>query len=316
MQAVSYGRGVATICPGKHATKPGFLSPSRVTSLRLGSQAATQTSSPLVIEKPLPFVPDDPASMAYYAQLLTKAQAISQPAVTGRRVGIVAIGNSGRAYLGANIELKGAAPADTLHAEPFVLALARQHGETGIQRLIQSLQPCGPCRQIVREAGHGSLPVHILVPGQPMVTMTIDQLFPVGYSYATPEQNLFQSPAIAVSHAIKPIRPQYLTRQARQAAGASYLPNPSRKTWSGLAVKLENGRVYTGTALTISGPNPTITPFQDLMVRLVSEGQSLSAIRQAVLVEPAFADYSFAANTQALLALVSPKASFKVQKAG
>ncbi len=51
--------------------------------------------------------------------------------VSGFHVGAVAIGESGQAYLGVNLEFEGQPFAHTVHAEQFAIALARVNGETG-----------------------------------------------------------------------------------------------------------------------------------------------------------------------------------------
>jgi hypothetical protein len=87
------------------------------------------------------------------------------------------------------------------------------------------------------------------------------------------------------------------------------LPNPGRKTWSGIAAQLKNGKVYTGGAITISGPNPTITPIQDLIIRITAHGESLSDIEHVHMEEPRQPDYSFFRNSEAVLEKVAPCAT-------
>jgi len=262
----------------------------------------------MVIENLPPYRPEHPTTVALYQELLIKAQAFASPAVSGRRVGAIAIGESGKAYLGANIEIKGCAPGDTIHAETFAIALARTHGETGLRAMVQTLQPCGSCRQILAETGSPTLSVHILNPDTAENTHErIDNLFPRSYSYATAALNLFKHPPLALYHESPDAPP--LIESALHGARQCYLPNPGRKTWSGIAAQLKNGKVYTGGAITISGPNPTITPIQDLFIQLIAHGESLNDIEHVHMIEPRQPDYSFFRNSEAVLEKVAPCAT-------
>lgn len=248
-------------------------------------------------------------SVALYRELLGRAQQFASPQVSGRRVGAIAIGQSGTAYLGANIEIKGTAPSDTIHAEAFAVTLARHYGESGISAIVLTLQPCGSCRQILAEAGFPELTIIILNSETPAVLHqeTITSLFPLGYTYATQAQNLFCHPVLLLE---APTSSEcQLLAQAFRKASQCYLPNPERKTWSGIAAQLSNGKVYTGSAITISGPNSTITPVQDLLIQLISHGESPDEIVTAHLIEPQEPDYSFFRNTEAVLEKIAPCAT-------
>ena len=138
-----------------------------------------------------------PDSLSFYANLLRKAQSFARPDVSGRRVGAIAIGESGNAYLGGNIEIRGGAPSDTIHAEVFALALAKVYGERGISQMVQTLQPCGSCRQVLAEVGNPDMALHVLEPDTVAVlTFRMGDLFPFGYSYASPVMNLFIPPSL------------------------------------------------------------------------------------------------------------------------
>lgn len=264
---------------------------------------------PMAIQGLPPFSPSEPESLSVYRDLLEQAQQFAKPQVSRRRVGAIALGKSGTAYLGANIEIKGTAPSDTIHAEAFAITLARHFGETGITDIIQTLQPCGSCRQILAEVGSPSLNVIILNSQQPEIVQqeTIGTLFPISYTYASETFNLFQHPELALEHSL--LNTCELLQHAFVKANKCYLPNPGRKTWSGLAAQLKNGKVYTGSAITISGPNPTITPIQDLLIQLIAHGEHPEEIVTAHLIEPCEPDYSFFKNTEAVLAKIAPCAT-------
>lgn len=274
--------------------------------------------APMVIESLPSYQPEHSETVELYKRLLIQAQAFASPVVSGRQVGAIAIGLSGRAYLGANIEIKGAAPSDTIHAETFAITLARSHGEKGLKAMVQTLQPCGSCRQILAEAGSPELSVHILDPQTGnYAEETIENLFPRSYSYATALVNLFLHPELVIPQTEPGLCPDTfpLFNSALTSAKQGYQPHATRKTWSGLAARLKNGKVYTGSAITISGPNPTITPVQDLLIRLTAHGESASDIQHVHMIEPQQPDYSFFKNSEAVLEKIAPRATIHKSQA-
>lgn len=282
----------------------------QVSALHLHSGAPMpqpDTGTPMVVCGVPAFHPEQTASVAIYQDLLAAAQQYASPQVSGRRVGAIAIGHSGTAYLGANIEIKGASPSDTIHAEAFAITLARHYGESGIASMVQTLQPCGSCRQIMAEVGSPDLTVFILDRPDQIQQETIGTLFPMGYTYASEGLNLFRHPTLTLDASL--LGECVLLKQAFTKASRCYLPNPSRKSWCGLAAQLKNGKIYTGSAISISGPNPTITPVQDLLIQLIAHGESPEDIVTAHIIEPCEPDYSFFRNTEAVLEKIAPCAT-------
>lgn len=268
--------------------------------------------APMVAENLPEYQAGHAETVEIYKKLLLKAQTFANPTVSGRRVGAIAIGLSGTAYLGANIEIKGGAPSDTIHAETFAVTLARSHGEKGLSAMVQTLQPCGSCRQILAEVGSPELSVHILDPKTGHHAQeTISNLFPRSYSYATALHNLFLHPELVIPEAEPALCQEAfpLFNKALIGAKQCYQPHSTRKTWSGLAARLKNGKVYTGSAITISGPNPTITPIQDLLIRLTAHGERATDIQHVHMIEPRQPDYSFFRNSEAVLEKLAPRAT-------
>ncbi len=257
------------------------------------------------------FDPKSADSIQTYQKLLREAQSLARPDVSGRRVGAIAIGGSGTAYFGANIEIKGGAPSDVIHAEASAFALAKANGEARIVAMVQTLQPCGSCRQILAEGGNPKMPVHIVSPDGPATakwvqTQTIEALYPYSYSYGTPSKNIFKPPVLQVPTLPGQIPHSELLLAARNAAQLSYLPNPFRKAWAGLAAQTGDGHIFTGRVITVAGPNPTITPIQDLLVQMTVSQRSPEELTEAVLVEPKDPDYSFYKGSKSVFKLISP----------
>ena len=80
-------------------------------------------------------------------ELLPLAAKFSIAPISDFNVGAVAIGGSGKLYLGANLEFIGVPLSTSLHAEQSAILNARDHGETSISGLVVSAAPCGHCRQ-------------------------------------------------------------------------------------------------------------------------------------------------------------------------
>lgn len=63
----------------------------------------------------------------------------------------VALGATGRLYVGVNLEFPGLPLHHSVHAEQFLIANAVQAGEPALTRLAVSAVPCGHCRQFCSE---------------------------------------------------------------------------------------------------------------------------------------------------------------------
>jgi len=63
----------------------------------------------------------------------------------------VALGQSGRVYIGGNLEFPGSTLASSVHAEQCLTANLLRHREPGILAVAISAPPCGHCRQFFSE---------------------------------------------------------------------------------------------------------------------------------------------------------------------
>jgi cytidine deaminase len=79
------------------------------------------------------------------------ARRLAQPPVSGFHVGAAALGLSGRAYVGLNVELPGQPLQQTIHAEHFSIGAAVACGEAGLAAVAVTASPCGHCRQMLAE---------------------------------------------------------------------------------------------------------------------------------------------------------------------
>lgn len=123
--------------------------------------------------KPLPFVipaADVQALLsasslsieAFLSTLVSSTKALARPPISRFFVGAVALGSSGRVFLGVNLEFVGLPLSSSVHAEQFLVANAAQHGELQLRLIAVSHAPCGHCRQFLQELrGAPDLPVLI-----------------------------------------------------------------------------------------------------------------------------------------------------------
>jgi cytidine deaminase len=288
-------------------------------SLKFAGQDEVQiaaTAFPTVIENPPAFDPQNEQSVRAYQRLLEMAQRLARPSVSRFPVGAVAIGESGKAYLGANIEIRQGLPSDTIHAEAFAVLNAKKHGETGLKMIVQTLRPCGSCRQVLLEAGNPEMPVHVIdMKTAAVKTMTVNAYLPDAYAYASPEKNIFKRPRLQIDAAEAEKLPNPF-KKALHSAFQSYVPKPERKSWAGISAIAGDNVSYDGCVTTIPAPNNTITPVQDLLIALAADHQSPASLKSVTLVEPRDGDYSYRENTERILRQVAPQAKFAYSTLG
>jgi cytidine deaminase len=254
-------------------------------------------------------------NMDAFLPLIQQAQTYSQAPVSNFSVGACVIGHSGTGYLGTNIEVLGTTYSDTVHAEQFAFALARLNGETGVKGLIVSAEPCGHCRQFMLEGGNQHLPIFYQSSHTHQWTEAeLVGLLPSPFTLAHQDHHLFNSPSLNIMlepHATEQDAP--IIKKALQLAQRSYTPL-TEKTWAGVAVRMNNQKIYGGCPLESAAFNPTLPPLQSVLIALLADHQNFSDIEEAVLIEPKVPHFSYAASTQSILKIISPTAHFQVFK--
>lgn len=194
----------------------------------------------------------DGMTPAEAAALLPLAACFSVHPISGFSVGAVAVGQSGRLYLGANLEFQGLPLNATLHAEQSAVLNAWMHDESELSALYVSETPCGHCRQFLRELSNlDTLQIHVR--GQ---TLTLDDLLPHAFGEArTRGHGLLDSRPVALE-AVK-AEPNTSQHRAINAAQRSYVPY-SRSS-EGFVIECINGRVFSGRAAESAAFNPSVT---------------------------------------------------------
>ena len=314
MTAITAIQAAKPLLTGTLKPNPRFKS----TAIEPTPAASTGTwIAPMVLEGAPPFDPGQPASLDFYMNLMERAKTFSVPQVSGRQIGVVAVGQSGRVYLGTNIEIKGSAPSDVVHGEAFAVTLAKAYGEKGLKHMILSAPGCGSCRQIMREGGSDDTQVYFKsFDGKQAYQLTLGQMLPHPFSYANATMNMYSPPNLELMKGYRRFaQPNPLTQRAADLAEGSYL-NKAGKRWAGLAITLKppytTHGIMGGNVTTISGPNPTITPMQEVLIKLAAQKIPFNAIDKATMAEPADAEYSFIPQARLLMGLVAPQAKLRV----
>ncbi|ERL24280.1 cytidine deaminase [Jonquetella sp. BV3C21] len=194
--------------------------------------------------------------------------------ISGFPVGAVAVGSTGRAYEGFNIEFPGCEPALTVHAEICAVTRAFQAGERAVDSLYVTETPCGHCRQFLWELScRKTLKVFL-----PDGSLSLEDLLPFPFSLR--EGSGF------LGHETVSIRPltdeDELTALAREAAEKSYCPYSAARR--GAALRGVGGTVWCGSTAENAAYNPGVTAVQ---AALIARGGSSEAVSSAVLFETA-----------------------------
>ena len=199
-------------------------------------------------------------------ELIPLAAEFSRPEISGYKVGAVGLGASGALVLGANFEFPGAALAQTVHAEQCMVANAAAAGETGLQRIAISAAPCGHCRQFLNELD-GADGLQVTIPGaaEQGLPVFLPQSFGPGDLGVTGGLLRVQDNGLVIM-ADLPL----LDRRAAEAANASYAPYSHAP--GGVAIALNDGRVFAGGYMENAAFNPSLPALQAAWATLLMAG--------------------------------------------
>ena len=218
-------------------------------------------------------------------------------------MGAVVRGTSGAVYLGANIEFAGANLSQTVHAEQAALSNAFMHDEPGIEAIAVSAPPCGHCRQFLYEFAEGR-DIEILLPGQPAITLSA--LLP--QPFGPRDLNVTEGPLSRTKIAIQNV--ESVAQAARYAAANAYAPYSNSP--SGVAIRSRRGNVYRGSYIENAAFNPSLPPLQVALVAMAMANEEFSDIAEVVLAEAANNSISQLSATKSLLAVIAPRAEFRL----
>lgn len=187
------------------------------------------------------------------ADALKVAASLAQTPVSGFNVGALAVGTSGRIYLGANLEFVGAPLNAGLHAEQSAVINAWIHGESEIHTLVVSEMPCGHCRQFLFEL-HGASGLRIIAKGR---TTNLSELMPDPFGHARKKgHGLLDSPI----QRLKNIHPKRSDNEQRAINAAIHSYTPYTQSPEGCVIESINGHHFAGRAAESIAFNPSVPP--------------------------------------------------------
>jgi cytidine deaminase len=231
--------------------------------------------------------------------LIPSAQKFAIPPISNFFVGAVALGTSGSLYFGANYEFPGQALSFTVHGEQAATAHALSFGETGISMLAVSAAPCGYCRQFLNELTTAAT-LQILVTGKPITPLAV--LLPASFGPA--DLGVTATLMSKQSQGLICDETDPLVGAALAAANASYAPYS--QSYAGVALRANDGSVYSGGVAENAAFNPSLSPLEAALVSLViNGGKTYADITGAVLVEVANAKASQIGAAKAVLGTIS-----------
>ena len=176
----------------------------------------------------------------------------------------------------------------SIHAEQSAVCNAWSQGETRLRRLIVNEAPCGHCRQFLNELNKVEKTEFIVSPlgSDKQSIYSIPDLLPGAFGpedLGQKERLLLAEPVtltIPLEH-----KEDELAQAAAAAASKSYAPYSG--CYSGVALKLKDGRIVTGRYAENAAFNPSMQAVESALVnwRLAALGTPCSDVIDAVLVE-------------------------------
>ena len=229
--------------------------------------------------------------------LLPFAAAFSYAPISNFYVGSVVRGLSGRIYFGANMELIGAQLGQTVHAEQAGISHAWMKGEKGVKDITINYSPCGHCRQFMNELTTAN---DMIVQLPERSEMTLQQYLPesFGPKDLDIEKRLMDDSRLTYStEACEP-----LVAKAITALNMSH--SPYTQNYSGIAIELKDGSVYSGAYAENAAFNPSLPPLQVALIQIMMAGKSFEEIKSTALAELSTGKISHLACTQSTLDVI------------
>ncbi len=239
-------------------------------------------------------------------RLLPLASQYSLPPISNFRVGALSQGETGALYLGANLEIEGAALGFAVHAEQSAVNNALLHGEPGILRIAVTAAPCGHCRQFLNELDSGN-DLEIIVIGHSPVSLS--QLLPDSFGPA--DLGLKNALLSTSSPSLQCKLDMEDMTACTGAKTAQHSYAPYSKSPSSITLKVKDD-IFAGAYIENAAFNPSLSPLLSALDRMRFRQTNFSIIEDVVLFEQANANISQASYTKAILGEIAPSARFRV----
>ena len=184
--------------------------------------------------------------------LLELATCFSVAPISGFYVGAIAVGKSGKLYLGSNMEFQGVPLSASLHAEQSAILNAWMHEEREVVTLHVSETPCGHCRQFMRELSNSSA-MKIHCKGQ---TFLIEDLLPGAFGKNRKKGHGLLDSAVTKLESVQ-TKPHNRSQLAIDAAQRSYAPYSQSP--EGFVAQCLDGHFFSGRTAESIAFNPSVS---------------------------------------------------------
>ncbi len=233
---------------------------------------------------------DDALALA----LLPIAACCAVATVSNFNVGAISRGVSGHWYFGANMEFEHTPLQQTVHAEQSAITHAWLNGEEKLDAITVNYTPCGHCRQFMNELNSGTA-IRISLPGR--AVSTLGDYLPDAFGPA--DLNITERLLTPINHGF-PLQGEALQQAAIDAANQSHAPYS--RSFSGVALRSQSGKVFSGRYAENAAFNPSLPPLQAALIMMNMSNEALNTVQQAVLVECENSTLSQQDATQSTLA--------------
>lgn len=221
-------------------------------------------------------------SLQYLMNILVPVATLyATPPISNFKVGAVVHGISGALYFGANIEFVNEALSFVVHAEQASIAHAISYGETGVDYLAISAAPCGYCRQFLYEITQcpTTPDINVLINnGTYLLSALLPQAFGPNDLGVTTRLMLPQANNMSI------IPPPSDPAVVAALAAANYCYSPYTNDYSGVCIYTTSS-TYTGAYAENAAYNPSMSPLEAALIKLIMSGDAFGNIIRAVLVE-------------------------------
>ncbi len=236
--------------------------------------------------------------------LLPLAAACAVTPISKFNVGAIAHGNSGTLYFGANLEFPGTTMQQTVHAEQSAITHAWLRGESGLRAITVNYTPCGHCRQFMNELNSETRLI-IQLPTRPAATLA--DYLPA--SFGPRDLDITTLLMDAEDHGY-PLSGDALAQAA--IAGANRSHAPYSKAYSGVALEMTDGTIFTGSYAENAAYNPSLPPLQSALNLMYLNGYRHEQIVRATLAQNSEGELNQSSATRATLSALGCDALIEV----
>ncbi len=277
-----------------------------------------QSGKPYFTAEQCQFLLTSNVNSSLCSDLLNFAASFSVSPLSKFSVGCVALGASGRYYLGANIEFLGFPLNYTIHAEQAAVAMAYVSGEEKIEKIFVSAMPCGHCRQFLRENfNYESLQIEVIQnQGKDCSSFSLTQLLPhsFGAEALNIKESLFSrkimnSPLFFTRDNSKGLDDEFQD-YANGALQQSF--SPYSKDPAAVVLVFENGFKIAGFSIESCAFNPSLFPLHVALIQCIFYRLPFDSIMEIFCFHDKNSSLNWEYNVKNISKILAPNAALKV----